>query len=115
MTDKQLEALAEGKQDMGCPCLYLDEPCHPSCTCRNGVSSAGCLYCCTYGSIEQRKQKALQLKEMYNAGAKEPTAQPTEVYVARDEIDGFGLFEFTTEGRVFKGFLKPTKAILIPE
>jgi len=44
-----------------CPCLYLEEPCHPSCTCVNGASSLGCLFCCTYGSIEQRKEKALHL------------------------------------------------------
>lgn len=46
------------KADGACPCLYLDEPCQPHCTCKNGLWSHGCLYCCTYGSLEQRKEKA---------------------------------------------------------
>lgn len=41
----------------GCPCLYTT-PCHPRCTCRYTGSSNGCLYCCTYGSLEQRTQHA---------------------------------------------------------
>lgn len=49
------------KEDRACPCLYLDEPCNPSCTCRNGFSSFGCQYCCTYGSLEQRREMALHL------------------------------------------------------
>lgn len=49
-----------------CPCLYLDEPCHEGCTCRNGASSLGCVYCATYGGIEQRKEKARWLAERIN-------------------------------------------------
>lgn len=52
--------------NIGCPCLYLDEPCHERCTCVNGASSTGCLYCCTYGSLEQRKEKAKKIKEIFN-------------------------------------------------
>jgi len=54
-------------QDKGCPCLYLDKPCHDRCTCVNGFSSTGCAYCCTYGSIEQRKEKAEMLEKRYSA------------------------------------------------
>ena len=46
------------EQNRGCPCHYLDEPCKPRCTCLNQGSSSGCIYCCTYGSIEQRKTHA---------------------------------------------------------
>lgn len=44
--------------DRGCPCKYLEEPCHRMCTCVNGASSFGCMYCATYGSLEQRKKAA---------------------------------------------------------
>lgn len=45
-------------KDRACPCLYLDEPCMKGCTCKNQFSSSGCLNCCTYGSLEQRKAMA---------------------------------------------------------
>ncbi len=48
----------EEEKDRACPCLYLEEPCNPNCTCKNPYSSAGCDYCCSYGSIEQRKHMA---------------------------------------------------------
>jgi len=41
-------------EERSCPCLYLKEPCHSSCTCINMFSSSGCYNCCTYGSLEQR-------------------------------------------------------------
>jgi len=41
-----------------CPCKYLDEPCQPDCTCVNPLSSKGCHYCCSYGSLEQKKEMA---------------------------------------------------------
>jgi hypothetical protein len=40
-----------------CPCTQTT-PCHPRCTCVQGHSSRGCKRCCTYGSEEQRRQKA---------------------------------------------------------
>ena len=46
------------EQNRGCPCKYLDEPCSSNCTCLNQVSSSGCNYCFTYGSVEQRKAHA---------------------------------------------------------
>jgi hypothetical protein len=49
------------EKDRACPCLYLDKPCSEDCTCKNQFSSAGCSNCCTYGSLEQRKAKALYL------------------------------------------------------
>jgi predicted HAD superfamily Cof-like phosphohydrolase len=45
-----------------CPCLVLDEPCKSNCSCKNPLSSAGCNYCATYGSIEQRKAMAKFIK-----------------------------------------------------
>lgn len=41
----------------GCPCIY-DTPCHPHCTCIHPGSSRGCMRCCTFGSVEQRKARA---------------------------------------------------------
>lgn len=46
-----------------CPCKYLDEPCHPRCTCKNGCSSLGCRNCCSYGSLGQRKERAKEINE----------------------------------------------------
>lgn len=56
--------VVETEGDRACPCLYLDEPCKPNCTCRNSFSSAGCENCCTYGSFEQRKDKAKILNDL---------------------------------------------------
>lgn len=53
-----------------CPCNYV-EPCMPDCTCREPYSSAGCLYCCSYGSIEQRIQRAKELIAQLRTGARE--------------------------------------------
>lgn len=50
--------------DRACPCLYLDEPCNPSCSCKNKFSSYGCDNCCTYGSLEQRKEMAKFLNKL---------------------------------------------------
>lgn len=43
-----------------CPCLYGD-PCSDVCTCVNPVMSGGCERCCSYGSLEQRQEKAKRL------------------------------------------------------
>lgn len=62
-------ASARYHQDFrGCPCEYLDEPCMPRCTCKMGTSSAGCMYCATYGSIEQRKEAAIRIAGWIKAG-----------------------------------------------
>lgn len=45
----------------GCPCLYLETPCTPGCTCKNSFSSVGCKNCCRYGSVEQKTNKAKYL------------------------------------------------------
>lgn len=47
----------------GCPCLYTT-PCDPQCTCVKPYSSRGCNRCCSYGSVEQRKQMAEYLVRM---------------------------------------------------
>lgn len=45
-----------------CPCEFEEiEPCHPQCTCRTPVLSAGCRRCATYGSDEQRLAAAKRL------------------------------------------------------
>lgn len=45
-----------------CPCEFEEiEPCHPQCTCRTPVLSAGCRRCATYGSDEQRLAVARRL------------------------------------------------------
>jgi hypothetical protein len=58
---KDNDSPAEEKR--GCPCMYLNEPCHPHCTCRNGYSSFGCLFCCRYGSKEQRATMANRIAD----------------------------------------------------
>lgn len=47
----------------GCPCLYVTSCCE-SCTCANPLLSGGCLRCCRYGSLEQRKATAQRLAGM---------------------------------------------------
>lgn len=54
----------------GCPCVYTT-PCDPWCTCVKGHSSRGCLRCCTYGSVEQRRAKAERLAAVIDGGVKE--------------------------------------------
>lgn len=61
-------AIYEKGEDRGCPCKYLDEPCQPMCTCKNGVYSHGCIYCATYGGLEQRKKKAEWLSSIIKKG-----------------------------------------------
>jgi hypothetical protein len=62
-------------EDRACPCLYLDEPCHPRCTCTIGCSSTGCFYCCTYGSLEQRKSAAERIAKAIKASQLPPVSQ----------------------------------------
>jgi len=54
------------EETKSCPCVYLEEPCHPRCTCVNKYSSYGCRYCCTYGSLEQRHEMASELQKKYD-------------------------------------------------
>lgn len=63
----------------GCPCTYLEEPCHPQCTCVNGLSSVGCQFCCTYGSIEQRTAKANYLAEKLRNNNNEPDSKMKQI------------------------------------
>lgn len=49
---------------MSCPCKYLDNPCDDRCSCLNIFSSFGCLNCCTYGSLEQRRAMAIYLNNL---------------------------------------------------
>lgn len=60
--------IAERDEDRGCPCKYLDDPCHERCTCKNGGSSIGCIYCATYGSLEQRKKAAKRIVDWIKKG-----------------------------------------------
>lgn len=69
--------------DRTCPCLYLDEPCHDTCTCKNGFSSFGCMYCCTYGSIEQRKNNAKRIAEKLKST---PSQSGEELKVHLDKL-----------------------------
>lgn len=45
-----------------CPCVILNEPCTPQCSCTNPVLSGGCLCCARYGSDDQRQAVARILK-----------------------------------------------------
>jgi len=51
-----------------CPCMHLNEPCNPQCSCKNIFYSYGCDYCCTYGSEEQQKEKAIFLARFVKEG-----------------------------------------------
>lgn len=50
-------------EDNGCPCTLID-PCSYACTCAKPFMSGGCLMCCRYGSLEQRKKAAMRLAEL---------------------------------------------------
>ena len=65
LLDRLKKLAEENKQlkeelDRACPCNYV-EPCSPNCTCANPVMSGGCLRCCSYGSLDQRKAAAKRL------------------------------------------------------
>jgi hypothetical protein len=45
----------------GCPCLYTT-PCGQNCTCVDAFKSGGCLFCCSHGSWEQRREKARRIR-----------------------------------------------------
>ena len=47
----------------GCPCL-LTTPCHERCTCVTPLSSSGCSRCCSYGSVQQREERAGRLAKI---------------------------------------------------
>ena len=53
-----------------CPCLHLEEPCNPRCSCKNIFHSYGCDYCCTYGSETQQSDKAIFLARFIKEGIK---------------------------------------------
>jgi hypothetical protein len=50
--------MSKNKPESFCPCVFLKEPCHPTCSCVNPFSSSGCHYCSTYGSEEKQKGMA---------------------------------------------------------
>lgn len=50
------------EQTKSCPCHYTN-PCHPFCSCVNPHMSRGCERCCSSGSIEQRRARALMIAE----------------------------------------------------
>lgn len=64
----------------GCPCLVLDEPCHPNCTCKNGLYSGGCLYCAKYGNLEQRKEAAEKIKHALTNASKVEQEEDQELW-----------------------------------
>lgn len=45
---------------VGCPCCHTT-PCHDTCSCISPLSSSGCWRCCTYGSPEQQRSRAVFL------------------------------------------------------
>ena len=53
--------------DNGCPCCYTD-PCRPGCACVDSTSPHGCLRCCRYGSLEDRKRRAKALAFLLTCG-----------------------------------------------
>lgn len=62
---KLISEVTELRNDnRACPCLYLETPCQPNCTCVNKYMSNGCFNCCTYGSLEQRKAMAETLNRL---------------------------------------------------
>jgi len=50
-----------------CPCLHTT-PCGPGCTCVMPGSSNGCRRCCSYGSKERQKIKAIWLAQLIDRG-----------------------------------------------
>lgn len=54
------EKIRDANKLVACPCVHIT-PCHPDCTCVNLTSSRGCERCCSYGSLEQQREKAYLL------------------------------------------------------
>lgn len=76
------------QQYTSCPCTYLKEPCQPRCTCVNPLSSQGCLFCCTYGSIEQRTAMANHLAEKLRPIEVSPIIAQIEICGGKLELLG---------------------------
>lgn len=74
----------EIKESRVCPCHYLDVPCKPNCSCIYPFSSAGCNYCATYGSIEQRKAMAKYIK--YKLDFHIPTDKEIEIWADKHSL-----------------------------
>lgn len=54
---------ARARANRSCPCVYVT-PCHDRCTCVVPTSSSGCRRCCSYGSLEQRREMAHRLASL---------------------------------------------------
>lgn len=79
--------------NIGCPCLVLDIPCQPHCTCRTPGMSHGCRNCATYGSLEQRKRMAEYLNNARLEYDKTLATKPLDDFANWF----FGVFEEITE------------------
>lgn len=59
---KKETPVRENKDLRACPCRYTT-PCHKRCSCVTPASSVGCNRCCTYGSVEQRTARAIEIAD----------------------------------------------------
>lgn len=84
-----------------CPCLYTT-PCQKHCTCVEGYSSHGCLRCCSYGSLEQRRQRAEWLAAA-DSRAKQAAEAERERCARIAEADARGRSDITYRARVARG------------
>lgn len=54
-------------KESSCPCCWT-APCSPHCSCVKPFSSHGCRRCCTYGSDDQRRERAAALAKIIDDG-----------------------------------------------
>lgn len=92
--------LRSARDRKACPCQHTT-PCHERCSCVMPLSSSGCVMCCSYGSAEQQRAAADQLRsartvveaaEAYMAHVDRilpcvPGAEPRSVAALRTAID----------------------------
>lgn len=77
---RQLEQRLKEAND-ACPCRY-GNPCSPRCSCVMKFSSSGCLRCCAYGSLEQRRAMSTYIIKRLEAG------KPVEYVTVGQEVIG---------------------------
>lgn len=102
---EELERKLEDERARGCPCLYI-EPCQPRCTCRNILSSHGCLRCCRYGSREQQTEMAKWLTA--DDGARANIAEANQLLDMACQWIGRqpGEPKFTSEAELIRGYVE---------
>jgi len=106
--DKEIE-------NKSCPCLHLDEPCNPQCSCKYEFYSYGCDYCCTYGSEQQQKDKAIFLARFVKEGmcnsSYHPRRRTAPIELTQEQIKRYDSELASDKWKVYLDIIKRHKDV----